>query len=465
MAGFQERVRTSLQVRLSLTLSVAILVVAVVAGAFSFMTAFDEANELQDDVLRQVAALVDRQGLPASGERLDSRPADGDEESRVLVQRLGTVALDRRPVDAGGPLLLPDSLADGLQTQTVDGEKFRVLVRTRPTGERFVVAQESGFRDQIARDGALRTVLPFLVLVPILLVITADLVRKVFRPVTALAAEIDRRQRADPHPVDLTPLPIEVRPFAVAINGLLGRVRDSMAAQRRFVADAAHELRSPMTALSLQAERLADADLEEVAASRLADLRRGIDRSRALLEQMLALAKAQSEPQGTPATVSLVRVMKDVLQDLMPLVDAKAIDIGVSAADDVIVPVSELEATLIVRNLVDNAIRYTPAGGRVDIAIEQREGEVVFVVRDSGAGLSPDEIQRVFDPFYRVPGSGQPGSGLGLTIVKAVVERQGLDLLVSSAATDAFSGVSIEVHFAASHQDSPLQNSHSEEKP
>ncbi len=457
--------RTSLQVRLSLTLSVAILVVAVVAGAFSFMTAFDEANELQDDVLRQVAALVDRQGLPAAGERLDNRPTDADEESRVLVQRLGAIAGDRRPVDAGGPLALPDALADGLQTHTVDGEKFRVLVRTRSTGERFVVAQESGFRDQIARDGAVRTVLPFLVLVPILLVITADLVRKVFRPVAALAAEIDLWQRADPHTVDLTPLPIEVRPFAVAINGLLERVRASMAAQQRFVADAAHELRSPMTALSLQAERLAAADLDKLAASRLVDLRHGIDRARALLEQMLALAKAQSTPRAPPETVSMMRVVKDVLQDLMPLVDAKAIDIGVSAADDVMVPVSELEATLIVRNLVDNAIRYTPAGGRVDIVIERREGEVVFVVRDSGTGLSPEEIQRVFDPFYRVPGSDQSGSGLGLTIVKAVADRHGLRLSISSGGDDALSGLAVEVHFAASHQNSPLQNAHSGEHP
>lgn len=458
MAGFQGRLKNSLQLKLSLALSIAILVVAAIAGVFSFMTAFDEANELQDDVLRQVAALVDRQGLPASGERLDGRPGDGDEESRVLVQQLGAKAADGRSVDAGDPLVLPSSLADGLQTQTVDGEKFRVLIRTRGTGERFVVAQESGFRDQIARDGALRTVLPFLVLVPILLVITADLVRKLFRPMATLAAEIDLRERPEPHPVEVAPLPSEVQPFAVAINGLLERVRASMEAQQRFVADAAHELRSPMTALSLQAERLAGVGLDGPAALHLAELRRGIDRARSLLEQMLTLAKAQSAAPVSDGKTNLMQVVKDVLQDLMPLADEQSIDLGVSVAHELEVPLSALEATLVVRNLVDNAIRYTPAGGRVDILLERREGEDVFAVRDSGAGLDAQQIMRIFDPFYRVPGSGQSGSGLGLTIVKSVADRHGLRLSVSSGAATDLHGLAVAIHFEAQGHDSPLQN-------
>lgn len=449
MASLQGRLKDSLQLRLSLTLAVAILVVAVIAGAFSFMTAFDEANELQDDVLRQVAALVDRQGLPASGERSSGRPNDGDEESRVIVQRLAIASTDRRSVDAGGPLRLPEALADGLQTQTVDGEKFRVLIRTRSSGERFVVAQESGFRDQIARDGALRTVLPFLVLVPVLLLISADLVRKMFRPMTALAAEIDLRERPEPHPVDIAPLPSEVRPFGVAINRLLERVGESMASQQRFIADAAHELRSPLTALSLQAERLAGARLDGAAAARVTDLRRGIERARALLEQMLALARAQSVPVEQTGRSNLMQVLKDVLQDLMPAVDAKAIDIGVSASGDAEVPVTTLEATLLVRNLVDNAVRCTPAGGRIEIAIEPRMDGIVFNVRDSGTGLTPEQLSRIFDPFYRVPGSGQSGSGLGLTIVKTVADRHGLRLSVSSGTSEALPGLAVEVHFAA----------------
>ncbi|MBV8123530.1 MAG: two-component sensor histidine kinase, partial [Paucibacter sp.] len=279
MDGFKKRLNASLQFKLSLMLSLAILLVAVVAGVFSFMSAFDEAQELQDDELRQVAQLMDRQSLlpPATDFHAD------EEVPRVVVQRLGD----------GGPLALPASLAEGMHTLVLDGETYRVLVRTRASGDRIAVAQESDLRDEIAREGALRTVMPFLILVPVLLLIVADLVRKMFRPMVALAQEIDLRAGQDLHPVDNSRLPAEVRPFAVAINRLLARVEQAMEGQRRFVADAAHELRSPLAALSLQAERLAQVDMSEVAQERLAMLRRGIARGSSLLDQLLSLARAQ----------------------------------------------------------------------------------------------------------------------------------------------------------------------------
>ena len=149
------------------------------------------------------------------------------------------------------------------------------------------MAQETGVRDEIARDSALRTLMPFLILVPVLLLIVANLVRKMFRPIAALSAEIDQRAEQELHPVEEGHLPAEVRPFVVAINRLLARVNQSMETQRRFVADAAHELRSPFTALSLQAERLAEADMSNLARGRLMTLRRGIERGRSLLDQLL----------------------------------------------------------------------------------------------------------------------------------------------------------------------------------
>jgi two-component system OmpR family sensor kinase len=179
----------------------------------------------------------------------------------VIVQRLGDGSPSVVSVDAGGALPLRTTLADGLHTLEIGGETFRVLVATTTAGERIAVAQESGFRNQIARDSALRTVMPFLILLPVLLLIVADLVRKMFRPIAALSKEIDQRAEQELHPIEGSHLPSEVRPFAVAINRLLGRVDKAMDTQRRFVADAAHELRSPLTAMSLQAERLAEAEM------------------------------------------------------------------------------------------------------------------------------------------------------------------------------------------------------------
>jgi two-component system OmpR family sensor kinase len=224
MDGFKERLNASIQLKLSLTLSLVILVVAVVAGVFSFMSAFDEAHELQDDTLRQVAALFMRQHLPPVTYG-DEMPAQGgDEESRVVVQYLADGEKASRQHDTGALLPIPTSLSDGLHTVDLAGESFRILVKTTALGERIAVAQETGVRDEIARDSALRTLMPFLILVPILLLIVADLVRKMFRPIAALSKEIDERSEQALHPVAADHLPTEVRPFVVAINRLLSRV-------------------------------------------------------------------------------------------------------------------------------------------------------------------------------------------------------------------------------------------------
>ncbi|ABF09878.1 periplasmic sensor signal transduction histidine kinase (Tn6048) (plasmid) [Cupriavidus metallidurans CH34] len=435
----------SVQLKLSFTLSLAILVVAVVAGVFSFLSAFDEAHELQDDVLRQVAQLMDRQRLLPAVPTTDIRLKDVDEESRVIVQRLGEVSPSTVGVDAGGVLPLPATLADGLHTLEVGGETFRVLVKTTASGERIAVAQESGFRNEIARDGALRTVMPFLILVPVLLLIVADLVRKMFQPIAALSKEIDQRAEQELHPVEDRHLPVEVRPFVVAINRLLARVSQSMESQRRFVADAAHELRSPLTAMSLQAERLAEAEMSSVARERLTVLRQGIERGRSLLDQLLTLAKAQSATDLPKSPVSVQSIYRRVLEDLMPLAEAKHIDIGVEGALDAEVWASELDMIAVVKNLVDNAIRYTPEGGRVDLSVGVSEGKVVLRIQDSGPGIPLAERDRVFDPFYRTLGSEQIGSGLGLSIVQTIANRIGAEIRLDFSDQEKQTGLNVAV--------------------
>ncbi|MBC3871680.1 ATP-binding protein [Undibacterium oligocarboniphilum] len=447
MDGLKRRLNESVQLKLSFTLSLAILVVAIVAGVFSFISAFDEAHELQDDVLRQVAQLMDRQHLSPTMPTTDTRRKDTDEESHVIVQRLGAISHSAAGVDAGGVLPLPTALADGLHTLELGGETFRVLVRTTANGERIAVAQESGFRNEIARDGALRTVMPFLILMPVLLLIVADLVRKMFRPIAALSREIDQRAEQELHPVEDHHLPVEVRPFAVAINRLLTRVGQSMDAQRRFVADAAHELRSPLTALSLQAERLADAEMSGLARERLTVLRQGIERGRSLLDQLLALAKAQSTTDVPKAPVSVQSIYRRVLEDQMPLAEARHIDIGVEGTQDAGVWASELDMIAVVRNLVDNAIRYTPEGGRVDLSVGVSEGQVVLRIQDNGPGIQLTERERVFDPFYRTLGSEQIGSGLGLSIVQTIVSRINAEIRLDFSDPEKQTGLSVTIHF------------------
>lgn len=445
MDGLQKRLNASVQLKLSFTLSVAILVVAVVASVFSFLSAFDEAHELQDDILRQVAQLMDRQRLWSDPRTADARLKDSDEESRVIVQRLGDGNLSPGDVEAGGRLPLPATLADGLHALDVSGETFRVLVKTTTAGERIAVAQESAFRNEIARDSALRTAMPFLILVPVLLPIVANLVRKIFRPIATLSREIDQRAGQELHPIEDRHLPTEVRPFVVAINRLLARVDQAMDAQRRFVADAAHELRSPLTALSLQAERLAEAELPALARERLRVLRQGIERGRSLLDQLLTLARAQSSTESPKLPVSIQGTYRLVLEDLLPLAEAKHIDIGVEGAQDAQVWASELDLIAVVRNLVDNAIRYTPEGGRVDLSVGLLQGRAVLRIQDTGPGIPLVERDRVFDPFYRLLGSEQIGSGLGLSIARTIANRIGAEIRFDFADDVKQTGLSVAV--------------------
>ncbi|MEX3943064.1 sensor histidine kinase [Paraburkholderia sp. BR10937] len=434
MDGVKKRLKESIQFRLSVALSVAILVVATAAAAFSFSSAYVEAHEFQDDVLRQIATLLDRQSapIPASPTGSATRTPESDEVPRVIVEPLNRdgaplAASDRRLAGAA-------TLPDGFHTLDADGQTLRVLIHTLANGERIAVAQDAGVRDDTAREGAWRTAMPLIILLPILLLVVADLVRKMLRPVASLSAEIDARSEHDLQPVETDHLPAEVRPFVVAINRMLGRVAQSVDAQRRFVADAAHELRSPLTAMSLQAERLGETDLPVDARARLTTLRGGLERSRNLIEQLLALARIQAKTARPMEPVSVHATWRRVLEDLMPLAEAKHIDIGVEDGPDVRVSVDSIELTTLIKNLVDNAIRYTPDRGRVNLAVRETGSQALLTVTDNGPGISPHERARVFDPFYRIPGNEQIGSGLGLAIVRTIAERMGAE--VSLAPTD-----------------------------
>lgn len=460
MDGLEKRLNESVQFKLSFTLSLAILVVAVVAGTFSFISAFDEARELQDDTLRQVAQLMDRQRLLPATTTADSRPKESDEESRVIVQRLADGNSFPVGEDKGGLLPLPATLTDGLHTLDVSGKTFRVLVKTTTAGERIAVAQASNFRNGIARDSASRTVMPFLILVPVLLLIVANLVRKMFRPIATLSNEIDQRAEQELHPVEDSDVPAEVRPFVVAINRLFARVARSMDAQRRFIADAAHELRSPLTALSLQAERLSEAEMSGLARERLVTLSRGIERGRNLLDQLLTLAKAQSATDLPKSAVSVQGTYRRVLEDLMPLAEAKRIDIGVESAQDAQVWMSEVDIIAVVKNLVDNAIRYTPPRGRVDLSVGLAKGHAVLCIKDTGPGIPLIERDRVFEPFYRQLGSEQIGSGLGLSIVQTIANRIDAKIRLDFSDEGEQTGLSVTVliPISSSFQATQLQS-------
>lgn len=448
MDGRKKLMPRSLEARLSIGISACIFLMALIAGAFAFLTAFSEAHELQDDVLRQVATVFERHHLTLPEEGEGGTNADSDADARVYVQWLPPHGVGVAPRVGAAPSLR-DGLIEGIQTAVADdGDKtYRVLVRTTATGRRLAVSQETSFRDEIARHTALHTIMPFLLLIPVLFFVLRTLVRKLFRPVAILARDIDRRTGDSLHAITNVNLPTEIKPFVAAINRLLYRVALSVGEQRRFVANAAHELRSPLTAMSLQAERLAQAEMSVPARERLQTLQLGLARSKTLLDQLLEFARAQALSERPGKSASVTAVFQRTLEDLMPMAEAKQIDLGVRGSIEANIAADQNDVIQIIKNVVDNAIRYSPTGGRIDLSIEVQPDRVTLCVTDAGPGIAPDERTRVFEPFYRILGSDATGSGLGLSIVQTLAQRNGATVSLDYADAISRSGLQVIISF------------------
>jgi len=439
----------SLRARLFVGLTAIILLAGCVGGVFSYFWAFDEAIEMQDSVLIQIGSLL-QNGSVKSDQSL--RGVDADAE--VDVVELGTAPRGR----AEERQLW--SLQDGLHVTSFTGRSMRVLLRTRPDGSRFAVLQPTDVRDDIAGNMALRTLLPIAALIPCLLLVTALVIARSLRPMVRLAGDLDSRRADDMTPLPLLGTPSELHPFIASINGLLERMKSMMDQQRRFVADAAHELRTPITALGLQAENLDPVDLPEAARGRLAALKEGMARTKHLLEQLLALARHEAAPSSEAAVVPLDRTVMDLVADLLPEAARKGVDLGFELIEPIATKGEPVMIATMVRNLIDNAVRFTPAGGRVDIGVYREGSEAVLQIEDTGPGIPPDDIDRIFEPFFRGSRPTEDGTGLGLSIVKRIVDRLGGSIVLENISGPALTGLRAIVRLPAANSCSASIRTH-----
>ncbi|EMS5982942.1 ATP-binding protein [Neisseria gonorrhoeae] len=385
---------------------------AMLAGMFSYYETFHETEALQDDLLRQAALYV---GPDSKSETLP----EGDGDTRILVQM---------PQQEDPVVSLPAHLADGLHTLRADGDDdyYRAYIRTTEQG-RIAVMQENEYREDLAEDAARQSVLPLLAALPLMILLTVWITHKAMRPVRKLSQSLEQRRINGLPALSVYNIPSEIRGFVTAINLLLKRVDEDIRRRQRFVADAAHELRTPMTALSLQAERLNNMPLPPDAGRQSAVLQQSIRRNKHLLEQLLALA-ARSQSDETPltkTTFGLQSRFRQVLQELMPLVLEKRQDIGVAVGGDVEVSADETEIYTLVKTFADNAVRYTPNGGRIDLGFTDEGKYLAVWVEDNGNGIPESECARVLDPFYRILGTEQQGAGLGLSIADTLAKKYG----------------------------------------
>lgn len=423
----------SIRTRLLLSLLAALAIAAALVAWVTYRNALLDAENLFDYQLRQMALSLRDQGEIAPGNAV----ALNDEELDFVVQ---IWSIDGRSVYASrAHRNLPARTVLGLADVVVEGERWRTFgVAAR--GRVIQVAQPVRIRQRLAADAAWRAVLPLAASAPLLAVLMGWLIATSLSPLRRVAREVGSRDVASLQPLADSGLPDEVAPMVRSLNALLARLDEAMASQRAFVADAAHELRSPLTALKLQAQVVRRTDDEATRAQAMDALVAGVDRAARLVEQLLTLAR--NEPgaaAGRLLPLDLAGVVRQVLADLAPQAQARGTALHLELPAES--PEARFEVagdaaalSVLVRNLVDNALRYTPEGGQVQVLLRHEAGQVLLQVDDSGPGIPPEERDRVFDRFVRGSGAGQTnGSGLGLAIARSIAQRHGATLRLEAS--------------------------------
>ncbi len=347
--------------------------------------------------------------------------------------------------------VLPNFTTIGFSTVKTSEGRWRAYAVESPTRV-IQVAQLMSVRRHQAIQLAIRTLLPFALAVPVLVLLVWFAVGHALQPLQRLASSVKARRVGALEPLSSERLPEEVQPLVSALNDLLARLTVALDRERAFMADAAHELRTPLAALHLQLGALERAGSDGERAEAMSKLSEGVQRSIRLVGQMLSLAR--QEPRAEPAhiRIALDELARDVVAELVPLADARGIDLGISEALPAFVQGDREALATLIRNLVDNAVRYTPSGGRVDVSVERSgatPSQVLLKVTDNGPGIAPEERARVFDRFYRRPGTAAPGSGLGLAIVKAIADSHGARIELGEG--EGGRGLSVSVVFSSAN--------------
>jgi two-component system sensor histidine kinase QseC len=311
----------------------------------------------------------------------------------------------------------------GYSNAVLDGRSWRVYsLNSGATPLVIHIAEPFEYRDAALLRMLHAVALPILFALVLLTVLIGVVTERAFRPVRRMAADLSGRGADDLSAVNTAEMPVETHALGAALNGLLARHAEVLARERRFTADAAHELRTPLAALRAQAQVAARATTPSEARRALDKLQANIDRTTHLMSQLLALARLEpgscfSSGQTTHANV----VVDLVLEDLAQAAREKQVEITLEGCLQQL-PGSPEVLYLLIRNLLENSVRHVSEQGRVDITVIQREQYAVLSIKDNGPGIPSEERSRALERFYRIPGSASSGSGLGLSIVGRVVE-------------------------------------------
>ncbi|MDA0571951.1 ATP-binding protein [Burkholderia gladioli] len=389
------------------------------AGWLIYRQALAEANELFDYQLQAIAAALPSEPF---SQVFGSR-TNGDEGIVIQIwNRNGGLMYFSHP---RAPIAPRAEL--GFSTERTDRGEWRVYGAI--VGDNVVqLAQPLSVRNRLAASVALRTVWPLILLLPFLGAAVWMIVGRGMRPLRRVTRAVESRRPEALDPLPDKRLPQEVQPLVHALNGLLARLAAALDTQKAFVADAAHELRTPLAAVQIQAQLVARAQDDETRREALADLQSGVTRATRLAEQLLALARSEPDGATVREPVALADVLAHCVSAQAVVAQKRNIDLGIEEAQPAIVDADIGALRVMLNNVLDNAVKYTPEGGRIDVSLSFDEGRALVRVADSGPGIPPEERERVFDRFYRDSSARMrtdvSGSGLGLAIVKRVAAQQ-----------------------------------------
>jgi two-component system OmpR family sensor kinase len=432
----------SVRARLLVWLLGGVLLVGAVGGWFVYRNALVEADAFFDYHLRQTALLLSDQPVEyLLNPSIPQTSADYDFVVQVWTLDGVRVYLSRPHA------VLPAITTLGFSTATTSEGHWRVF-GVQATTKVIQVAQPMRVRERQAVELALRTLTPFVLLMPMLVIFIWFAVGHALEPLKRLTSLVKVRKVTALDPLPDRDLPGEVQPLVGALNDLLGRLGAALDRERGFMADAAHELRTPLTALHLQMGTLARATNEAERADAMEKLSAGVQRAIRLVEQLLSLARQEPRADVPRKRIRFDDLAREVVAEMVPLADARKIDLGISASQSTHVSGDPDALRTLVRNLVDNAVRYTPIEGTVDLSVQDSDHGALLRVVDTGPGIPPDERQRVFDRFYRPPGTAPPGSGLGMAIVKAIADAHGAVITLDSGPEGR--GLTVTVTFPVS---------------
>lgn len=437
-----------------------VLVLGLVAGvwlATAALTWFDvrhELDELLDGHLAQAAALlVVQQAREIEGEEGDDdrgldAPSLHRYAPRVAFQVFheGRLALRSANAPAAPMVDAGDRATPGLRTVQIDGVAWRVFSALGAERDvRVFVGEQIASRASILWAVMRSTLWPMAVALPLLALVAGWAVYRGLAPLRRLGLTLAARAPQALSPLVLADAPSEMAPMLAELNALFERIATLMNSERRFTADAAHELRTPIAAIRTQAQvALAEPDEAQRRHALQATLA-GCDRATRLVEQMLTLSRLEAGAAPALTSIDLGALVRHVVAEVAPLALQKSQTISVEATERIDVPGDTTLLAVLVRNLVDNAIRYSPPNARVNVALTRAGGAARLSVEDSGPGLSEAELQRVGERFFRVLGSGQEGSGLGWSIVQRIARVHGVDVKAGRSA--ALGGLSVAVEW------------------